>query len=167
VVFAWLTSWWYSCDEFFVLWVEEEEAGLLIASNCLRDKWGEDRQLHSLWCLPLLLMTESWRLRARCVFFGGLRMVDVVNLVMVIMVFCGVSRGRRSGGSELARGWRLGACRLFIGGLCMIDAVMVFCVVGRGRRRSGGAQLARNAQGCRQDNGEQPAAREGAFAAPR
>jgi hypothetical protein len=47
------------------------------------------------------LMTKSWRLRARRMFLGGLRMVDVVM-------------------------WRLRAGCLFIGGLCMVDAVMVF-----------------------------------------
>jgi hypothetical protein len=46
-------------------------------------------------------MTKSWRLRARRMFLGGLRMVDVVI-------------------------WRLRAGCLFIGGLCMVDAVMVF-----------------------------------------
>jgi hypothetical protein len=46
-------------------------------------------------------MTKSWRLRARRMFLGGLRMVDVVM-------------------------WRLRAGCLFIGGLCMVDAVMVF-----------------------------------------
>jgi hypothetical protein len=48
VVFEWLMLCWCSGDGSFVLWVEEEEAGLLIVSNCLRDEWGEDRQLHSL-----------------------------------------------------------------------------------------------------------------------
>jgi hypothetical protein len=48
----------------------------------------------------------------------------------------------------------------------MVDVMIAFlcwyfCVVSRGRG-SGGAELARNAQGCRQDDGKQPAAKEGA-----